>query len=54
MPDVHDPKGPLHLFRGFAYWEDDQLIAALRDDGMPAEAVATALGTTRSRPWSCS
>ncbi|MBD0673956.1 hypothetical protein BU198_25375 [Streptomyces sp. CBMA156] len=28
MPDVDDPQGPPHLFRGFAYWEDDQLIAA--------------------------
>ncbi|MFG2989135.1 hypothetical protein ACGFZK_07510 [Streptomyces sp. NPDC048257] len=28
--------------------------SALCDDGMSAEAVATALGTTRSKPWSCS
>ncbi|WP_405435574.1 hypothetical protein OG373_02840 [Streptomyces avidinii] len=32
-----------------------ETAGALRDDGMPAEAVATALGTTRSKaPWSCS
>ncbi|WP_405835040.1 hypothetical protein [Streptomyces sp. NBC_00105] len=27
---------------------------ALCDDGLSAEAVATALGTTTPRPWSCS
>ncbi|MFD4243667.1 hypothetical protein ACFWP3_19025 [Streptomyces sp. NPDC058525] len=43
MPDVHNPEGPLHLFRGFAYWEDDQLIAACAKGARDEEILALAL-----------
>ncbi|MFB7836117.1 hypothetical protein [Streptomyces sp. NPDC056056] len=43
MPDVDDPQGPPHLFRGFAYWEDDQLIAACAKGANDEEILALAL-----------
>ncbi|MFD3546073.1 hypothetical protein ACFWUW_10720 [Streptomyces sp. NPDC058655] len=43
MPDVHNPDGPPHLFRGFAYWEDDQLIAACAKGASDGEIQALAL-----------
>ncbi|MFE5859769.1 hypothetical protein [Streptomyces virginiae] len=43
MPDVHNPEGPPHLFRGFAYWEDDQLIAACAKGARDEEILSLAL-----------
>ncbi|MEW1629661.1 hypothetical protein AB0387_20025 [Streptomyces sp. NPDC089173] len=43
MPDVYDPQGPPHLFRGFAYWEDDQLIAACARGASDDEILSLAL-----------
>ncbi|MFJ6141385.1 hypothetical protein [Kitasatospora sp. NPDC092286] len=43
VPDVDDPQGPPHLFRGFAYWEDDQLIAACARGASDDEILSLAL-----------
>ncbi|MFD6465357.1 hypothetical protein [Streptomyces goshikiensis] len=43
MPDVHNPQGPPHRFRAFAFWEDDLLISACARGASDEEIVALAL-----------